>query len=85
MNLDALLEPIPQRHTRPCKLGQALIELDEPYKTALQNLVTTEHENGGLTAAKLAQRLADAGLNISATVVHMHRKGQCSCRKALVG
>lgn len=83
MSLDILLEPIQPKEPKPCKLGQALLDLDEPYKSALQNLVDTGHVDGGLTAAALAKRLQDAGLGISATVVHMHRKNQCSCRKTV--
>lgn len=82
MNLDALLEPLPDRSPQPCKLAQTIADLPEPYKTALQALVDKPWKAGGLSDAGLRERLLAAGLDIGSTVIHYHRRGTCSCRKA---
>lgn len=83
MNLDALLEPIPSRRKITlCKLGQTLSKLEEPYKTALQKLVATSYADGGLSDRDLSVRLDAAGIQISTSVIHYHRRSLCSCRGA---
>ena len=80
MNLDALLAPLPDRNkTLPCKVGRILETLEDPYKTALINLLDTEYDNGGLSAEQLEQRMKQAGLEVGATVLRRHRRKQCGC------
>jgi hypothetical protein len=85
MSLDALLEPIPDRQARPCKLGILLTTLEEPYKSALENLVTLKHADGGLSDQALVGRLRQAGIPMSVSTAHYHRRGICSCVKGMVG
>lgn len=81
MNLDALLEPLPnRREPKPCKLGQTLLQLEEPYKTALAELVSRSYADGGLSDRELYLRLDAAGIPVSPSVIHYHRRQACSCR-----
>lgn len=85
MNLDALLEPV-EREPNPCKIARLISELDEPYSSALQTLVDTRHPEGGLSDMALRGRLRVAGLPVSISTIHYHRRGLCSCiPKGLVG
>lgn len=84
MNLEALLEPVPERSGKPCKLARQITDLDEPYKSALQKLVDTPWKAGGLSDAQLRERLFAAGIEMGQTVIHYHRRGICSCRKLVV-
>ena len=79
MSLDVLLEPIPAKSKTPCKVGKVLASLDDPYKTALLNLLNTKFSDGGLADEHVAERLERAGFDIGATTVRTHRKGMCSC------
>jgi hypothetical protein len=80
MNLEALLEPIPDRNKKqPCKVGRILEQLEEPYLTAVLGLLAHTYENGGLASEALADRFNKAGFEVGATVVHRHRKGMCTC------
>lgn len=63
----------------PCVIQQNLNNLAEPYKTALQTLITTPYKDGGYTADEVGARLKAAGLPGSATTVTRHRNGTCSC------
>jgi len=85
MNLDALLAPIDERGPRPCRLGHLLATLEEPYKSALANLVTLKHADGGLSDQALVGRLREAGLPMSVSTVHYHRRNICSCTKGMIG
>ena len=79
--MDALLAPLPDRNiSLPCKVGRILETLEDPYKTALINLLVTPYEDGGLSAEQLEQRMKQAGLEVGATVIRRHRKKQCGCR-----
>lgn len=81
MSLDALLEPVPDRdRVHPCRLGQAIIDLEEPYKAALRELVARKYQDGGLSDRELFKRLELAGIHVSASVIHYHRRKICSCR-----
>lgn len=80
MSLDALLEPMPERNmTRPCKIGQFHLGLEEPYKTALTNLLETSYQDGGMSDEHVTSRLSQAGLKVGATLVNRHRRRLCSC------
>lgn len=85
MSLDVLLEPIPAKAATPCKVAQLITSLDEPYKSAVQNLVDTSYKQGGLSDYQLRERLLSAGIDVGGTVINYHRRGVCSCRKLLVG
>jgi hypothetical protein len=85
MNLDALLAPIEPAKPRLCKIGTLLTTLDEPYRSALENLVTVKHSEGGLSDQALCGRLREAGISMSVSTVHYHRRGLCSCVKGMVG
>lgn len=81
MNLDALLAPLPDRNvTLPCKIGRLVESLEDPYKTALQKLLATDYDQGGLSAEQLEQRMKEAGLEAGATAIRRHRKRQCGCK-----
>lgn len=85
MNLDALLEPIPDKQAKPCRLGLTIASLDEPYKSALERLVELKHSDGGLSDQALVGRLREAGISMSVSTAHYHRRGLCSCAKGMVG
>lgn len=85
MNLDALLAPIETAKPRLCKIGTLLTTLEEPYKSALANLVAVKHADGGLSDQALCGRLREAGISMSVSTVHYHRRGLCSCMKGLIG
>lgn len=83
MNLDALLAPLPESNkTLPCKVGRIVLSLEDPYKTALTNLLANDHSEGGLTAESLEARMREAGLEVSASVIRKHRRHACSCEKS---
>lgn len=81
MNLDALLAPVERRGVKPCKIARILTALEDPYKSALQNLIDTVYSDGGLSDAELSKRMKDAGLESSITSVRYHRGKLCSCSK----
>ncbi len=82
MSLDILLDPVPERNmTRPCKVTRIIESLEEPYKSALIELVDRSFEDGGLTAEELEHRMKIAELEVGSTVIRKHRKQQCSCEK----
>lgn len=82
MNLDALLEPV-TREVKPCKLGLILLQIDEPYKSALKVMSNTVYENGGPTAEELSEKLRTAGFNIGSTTIGRHRRKACLCNGGL--
>lgn len=81
MNLDALLEPIPEQVKRkePCKVGRIINDLEAVYKTALIEMLERSYPDGGMTDEAIADRLKRAGLPVSPTVINRHRKGRCNC------
>lgn len=79
MNLDALLEPS-ENLNQPCKLGRIMAGLNEPYRSALENLIAVPFADGGESDARLRGRLAKAGLYVSQPVIYRHRHGECSCK-----
>lgn len=80
MSLDALLEPIPDRHkTELCKVGKHVESLAEPYKSALVNLLDTPWANGGLSDEAIWERMKKADLPVGATVINRHRTKRCIC------
>lgn len=79
MSLDALLAPLPIDEPTPCKIARMVTELDEPYSSALQKLVDVTYPNGGLSDMALRARLKAAGLPVSISTIHYHRRGLCSC------
>lgn len=80
MDLEALLEPLPDRKAnRRCTVGKWYDSLDEKYQVALDGLFAGRYQDGGLTDPELTERINKAGLSVSNTVVHMHRRGKCAC------
>jgi len=79
MSLDVLLEPIPAKEVEPCKVGRMLADLDDPYKSALANLLNLSYANGGMSDEALAERINKAGLKVGASVINRHRRGKCHC------
>lgn len=74
-NLDALLgEPIQDEQVRLCTIGKHLVELPEPYRTALEELV-----NSKTAAINVALKIHAAGLQGNEKSVGRHRAGQCLC------
>jgi hypothetical protein len=64
-----------------CVIGHPLVDLDEPYRSALQDLVDRSWSNGGLTEFAVAQVMNEAGLKGSPTSVLRHRRRLCICQK----
>lgn len=80
MNLDALLEANPVKvGTEPCAVGKILIELPEPYKSALRTQLETKYSEGGSTDEDIALRLRSAGLKAGASTINRHRRQKCIC------
>lgn len=80
MNLEALLEPIPDRNQKePCKVGRILNDLEGVYKTALSDLLEKPYSAGGLSDEALTDRLNRAGFSVGSTVVRRHRRKGCTC------
>lgn len=79
MSLDVLLEPIPAKTSSVCKIIRIVESLDEPYSSALLNLVETHTADGGLSIDDVAERMRKAGLAVGTTTLSKHRKGLCSC------
>ena len=77
--LDALLEPVATK-TLLCKVGRRIDELEEPYKSALAALVANE----AISDQSLSQKLHDAGIPVSTSVVYLHRRAKCSCGRVVV-
>lgn len=78
-NLDALLGEAPTTtEVRYCAIGKLLMELPEPYRTALDDLVKSK-----TAAINVSLKIQAAGLKGSEKAVHRHRAGQCLCPKEL--
>jgi hypothetical protein len=84
MSLDLLLEPIPVRDNQPCKVGRYLVALEDPYKTALLNLLNIPVADGGMSSEHVAQRMSQAGLPVGSTAVRRHREKRCPCESVVV-
>jgi hypothetical protein len=80
MNLDALLEPM---ESKPfvCKLRAIIEALEDPYRSALLDLVESSPERGGLSANQLSAKVKKAGLSISSASIHRHRAKICPCER----
>ncbi len=76
MNLDILLN-IEAPKGAACKLGQILLDLEEPYKEALAKLVNQNI----ISSTQLARSIREAGLDISSTTIQRHRGENCSCQR----
>lgn len=84
MNLDALLEPVPDRNAKAlCKVGAIVEGLEDPYKTALKNLLGTLYDDGGLSDEAVAERMTKAGLTIGSKTVYRHRRKGCTCPESV--
>jgi hypothetical protein len=64
-----------------CVIGRPLVDLDEPYRSALQKIVDLTWPEGGLTEFGVAQAMNESGLPGSPTSVLRHRRGLCICQK----
>lgn len=75
MNLDALLDSnLAPKGSKKCLLGRTLDELEEPYRSALRNLL-----EGDTASEVVAFRIREAGLKGSARLVLLHRRAICGC------
>lgn len=79
MNLDALLQPIPEKQPEPCAIGRIVRDLTDPHRTALIDLV----KNQQVTAQGLTDILAQAGFSTSANTIRTHRRYECKCTEEL--
>jgi hypothetical protein len=83
MNLDALFDPASiqtrSKPHKPCKVTQVIAALDEPYKSVAQSLVDTKFVQGGLPDIPLAAKFAEAGIQLSSTMLNRHRNNWCPC------
>lgn len=81
MNLDALLGPAPAASSngRLCRVGAILAGLEEPYRSALERLLSVPFLEGGETDEQLATRLRAAELPVGATTIRRHRTKTCIC------
>lgn len=84
MNLDALLEPVPDRNSpKLCKVGLYLADLNDPYLTALKTLLGTLVVDGGMSDEAVAERMTKAGLPVGSKTVYRHRRKGCTCPESV--
>lgn len=62
-----------------CLIGRAMRDLAEPYRTALERLISTPYARGGESDAEVAKIMIEAGIRSSETSVGRHRRGVCAC------
>lgn len=81
MNLEALLEPTPERITtkEPCKVGRHVAEMPADIQQKVSAGLAKLYADGGMTDEEWADRFKRAELPVSATVINRHRKGRCNC------
>lgn len=82
MSLDALLEPAEKKLKQPCAVGRIVLELEDPYRSALVALLSKAFRDGGESDESIHTRLTKAGFKVGATVIHRHRKNICNCGAA---
>lgn len=75
MNLDLILEAQPPG-LKKCKIIQLIDSLDDPYRSKLYELLTSE-----MSSRQLAALMTKAGLSVSKTAAGDHRREVCSCQK----
>lgn len=80
MGLDALLAERIEKIDL-CKLGRIIGTLEDPYKSALTNLLAVGYYDGGESDDEIAERLRLAEMPISSATVNRHRNGRCGCPK----
>lgn len=80
MGLDALLAERSDK-TDPCKLGRLIATLEEPYRAALNTLLSVAYVDGGESDREIAHRLRLADLPMSQATINRHRVGTCGCPK----
>lgn len=71
-------------HTRstsgdPCRVSRLIANLEEPYRSAAQQLVNVKHNQGGIADMPLAAEFRKAGIQLSSTMINRHRNGWCPC------
>ncbi len=76
--LDVLLEPAEQSEGQSCKIGRILIGLDEPYQSALTELLA-----GDLPDERVLLVMKKAGLNASYSTLYRHRRWICVCESVV--
>lgn len=64
-----------------CLIGRALVEVPQEYRSALERVVNTRWDEGGLTPEEAALVMNESGLKASATALTRHRRGLCLCTK----
>jgi hypothetical protein len=78
MNLESLLEPVEHEAT-PCKILKIIMELEDPYRSAVVQMLNTRFMDGGLSDEKLSMKMKKAGLRVSWQVIYRHRSKICCC------
>lgn len=78
MGLEALLAERPEP-VRLCKVGRIVASLEDPYRTALIDLLAVTYVDGGESDGEISARLKSAGLPASGAHINRHRRGVCSC------
>ena len=78
MKLDKLLGPVEQ-DAKPCKISKIIMGLDEPYSSAVLDMLNTNFMDGGLSDEGLSMKMKKAGLRVSWQVVYRHRRKICCC------
>lgn len=68
-----------EENSSRCLIGRTLDALTDPHKSALQKILDTAANQGGLSAAQVAKLMKEAGLRSSETTVTRHRLGTCAC------
>ncbi len=78
MNLDKLLEPV-EHEARPCKILRIIMGLEDPYRSAVVQMLNMRFNDGGLSDEGLAKKMKSAGLRVSWQVIYRHRVKLCCC------
>lgn len=82
-SLDILLEPRAPEPPKFCKVGKILADLDEPYKTALINILELPYASGGFSDEEITTRMTEAGIPAGHTIINRHRRGRCTCESVV--
>lgn len=83
MSLDKLLEPRAPEPPKLCKAGKILESLQEPYRSALQNMFDVPYVEGGFSDEEITTRMAEAGIPAGHTIINRHRRGRCTCESVV--
>jgi hypothetical protein len=83
MNLEALLQPTVlaslSKPGQPCKVTKVIESLEEPYRSAAQQLANRTFADGGFSEDQTAAKFAEAGIRLGHSTIGRHRNGWCTC------